>query len=127
MEETSLWSSARSTRSGRRLASPPGSEPGPDAGDIRVRAPGDAARRGGVARPRPESKPPHPNLSISLTDLSKIKIQCRLDYPDLSRTDSGLFELPICAIRKRVSFSLLIKIKFYCITAFLYTIYYSDL
>lgn len=36
--------------------SEPGPEPGPEpAGDASVRTPGDAARRGGVARPRPES------------------------------------------------------------------------
>lgn len=33
----------------------PGRDPGPEAGEPSARPPGDAARRGGVARPRPES------------------------------------------------------------------------
>lgn len=58
----------------RRLPMAPGSEPGPEpepeceAGEPSVRRPGDAARRGGVARPRPESAHAHavrPSLAHS--------------------------------------------------------------
>lgn len=52
VEETSEVSSVGWCR---RLPMAPGSEPGPDAGEPSVRTPGDAARRGGVARPSPES------------------------------------------------------------------------
>lgn len=40
----------------RLVTRPGGSEPGPE-GDGKVRKPGEGARRGGVARPRPESVP----------------------------------------------------------------------
>lgn len=55
MEECVEETSEVSSWCWRRLPMAPGSEPGPDAGEPSVRTPGDAARRGGVARPSPES------------------------------------------------------------------------
>lgn len=66
-----LWCRRLPMAPGSEPGNEPGSEPGPEAGEPSARTPGEAARRGGVARPSPESTAPrtlHTHTYYALTN-----------------------------------------------------------
>lgn len=84
--EESSWCRAR------RLPMAPGSEPGPEAGEPSARSPGDAARRGGVARPSPLSA----DARAARLAPEPARFECATPFlPTPIRLLRNLFYLPI--------------------------------